>query len=88
LSLQRTSQWTQPRTCLFSWKKDKVWLKEYNGQRSVHVHIRTLSSGDPHSLAQNSLLTFDIPPYTKVRAKTNYMSRMDVFPVLQLDDRS
>ncbi|KAF4565366.1 hypothetical protein EYR36_001937 [Pleurotus pulmonarius] len=47
--------------------------KGYNGQRSVRIHIQTLSTGDPHPLAQNSSLTFDVPPYTEFRLKTNYI---------------
>lgn len=35
----------------------------YNGQRSVCLHIQTLSTGDPHPLARNPVLTFDIPPH-------------------------
>ncbi|KDQ22897.1 hypothetical protein PLEOSDRAFT_163784 [Pleurotus ostreatus PC15] len=35
----------------------------YNGQRSVCLHVQTLSTGDPHPLARNAILTFDIPPH-------------------------
>lgn len=90
LFLLKPSQWIQPRTWLFSWKRIQGLVqfrcclrdishhdlsfcrpKEYNGQRSVRIYTQTLSSGDPHPLAQNSLLTFDVPPYTEVRSKTN-----------------
>ncbi|KAF4582694.1 hypothetical protein EYR40_002618 [Pleurotus pulmonarius] len=43
----------------------------YNGQRSICLHVQTLSTGDPHPLARNAALTFDIPPHPDESGRNN-----------------
>ncbi|KAF4588310.1 hypothetical protein EYR38_010277 [Pleurotus pulmonarius] len=43
----------------------------YNGQRSICLHVQTLSTGDPHPLARNAVLTFDIPPHPDESGRNN-----------------